>query len=113
MRLIERRVVLKDHAAVGAGSADGFAIDQDGSRVVGGCWGLRPAMRRSTVDLPQPEGPRMATNSPRPGRSWTVKLTSLIAVNARGVPALNVLVTSSNSTTIPFVVVHWCYSSSF
>ena len=27
------------------------------------CW-LKPAMRRSSVDLPEPEGPRSAKNSP-------------------------------------------------
>jgi hypothetical protein len=27
------------------------------------CW-LKPAMRRSSVDLPDPEGPRSAKNSP-------------------------------------------------
>src|SRR5436190_17279878 len=42
--------------------------------VAGKC-GRSPAMSRSTVDLPHPEGPRMQTNSPLPGRSSTVKLT--------------------------------------
>ena len=37
-----------------------------------------PAMARSSVDLPQPEGPTMTTNSP----GSTAKLTPLMARNA-------------------------------
>ena len=37
--------------------------------------GSRPAMARSSVDLPQPEGPTMTRNSP----SSTARLTPLMA----------------------------------
>src|SRR5688572_1643530 len=37
-------------------------------------------MSRKTVDFPQPEGPRMAMNSPLPGRSGTENVTSRITV---------------------------------
>ena len=51
-------------------------------------------MRRSTVDLPQPDGPRMAMNSPLFGRSGTVKVTLRMTVRSP-----NLLVTLRNSTT--------------
>ena len=40
-----------------------------------------PAISRSTVDLPQPDGPRIAMNSPVPGRSGTQKVTSRMTVS--------------------------------
>src|SRR5215471_2025714 len=52
-------------------------------------------MSRSTVDLPQPDGPRMQTNSPLPGRSSTVNETSRITVRSP-----NFLVTFLKSTTL-------------
>src|SRR5690348_2032631 len=62
---------------------------------VGGCWGVRAAMRRSTVDFPQPDGPRIVTNSILSGTSSTTNDTFLMAVN----PLSYVLVTRSNTTT--------------
>ena len=56
-------------------------------------------MRRSTVLLPQPLGPSTPMNSPMCGMFSTEKVTSLIAVNSRGVPASKVLVTFLKSTT--------------
>src|SRR4029079_19104210 len=61
--------------------------------VCGNC-GVSPAIIRITVDLPQPDGPRIDTNSPRPGASSLENDTSLIAVHSP-----NDLVTLSNSTT--------------
>src|SRR5262245_13038329 len=55
-------------------------------------------MVRSKVDLPQPDGPTMAINSPRFGKSSIVKVTSLIAIFASG-PEPKVLVTFLNATT--------------
>src|ERR1700736_3877021 len=63
---------------------------------VGGWWGGSPAIRRSTVDFPQPDGPRIATNSPTPGRSGTENVTSRMIVRP---PKL--FVTCENSTTLP------------
>ena len=37
-------------------------------------------MSRSTVDFPQPDGPRIVTNSPVPGRSGTANVTSRMTV---------------------------------
>src|SRR5438876_9866193 len=37
-------------------------------------------MRRSTVDFPQPDGPRIAMNSPLSGRSGTENVTSRMTV---------------------------------
>src|SRR2546428_3779135 len=51
-------------------------------------------MRRSTVDFPQPDGPRMAMNSPLFGRSGTENVTSRMTVR---VP--NRFVTPRKSTT--------------
>ena len=48
-------------------------------RVAGKC-GRSPAIRRSTVDLPQPDGPRIAMNSPLSGTSGTVNVTSWMTV---------------------------------
>src|SRR5689334_3818112 len=62
--------------------------------VAGNCGG-NPAMRRRTVDLPHPEGPRMVTNSILPGTSLTTNDTSLIAVN----PFSYLLETLSKTTT--------------
>src|SRR5688572_6433808 len=59
-----------------------------------GNWGWSPAIIRITVDLPQPDGPRIETNSPRPGWSSIVNETSRIAVKSP-----NRLVTLSNITT--------------
>src|SRR5689334_3515895 len=44
--------------------------------------GRSPAISRSTVDLPQPDGPRMAMNSPLSGRSGTEKVTSRMTVSS-------------------------------
>ena len=52
-------------------------------------------MRRSTVDFPQPDGPRIVTNSPWPGRSGTEKVTSRITVKSP-----NRFVTPRNSTML-------------
>src|SRR5262249_54693648 len=57
----------------------------------------RPAISFSTVDFPQPDGPRIAISSPTLGRSATWNVTLWIAVYGRLPP--NVLVTSLNSTT--------------
>jgi hypothetical protein len=65
--VVEAGVVLKDHAAVGARAGDRLAWTST-SPVVGGCWGVRPAISRRIVLLPQPLGPRMQTNSPLFGR---------------------------------------------
>ena len=62
---------------------------------VGGWWGDSPAISRSTVDLPQPDGPRIATNSPAPDTSGTQKVTSLMIVRPP-----NRFVTCENSTTL-------------
>src|SRR6185436_17828566 len=62
--------------------------------VAGKC-GRSPAMSRSTVDLPQPDGPRMAMNSPFAGRSSTLKVTSRMMVRSP-----NFFVTFLKSTTL-------------
>src|SRR5437899_1365644 len=61
---------------------------------VGGKCGRRPAISRSTVDLPQPDGPRIAMNSPLPGRSVTENVTSRMTVRSP-----NRFVTPWKSTT--------------
>src|ERR1700722_8694798 len=66
---------------------------------VSGCCGRSPAIRRSTVDLPQPDGPRMAMNSPLSGRSVTQNVTSLMTVRSP-----NRFVTPWNSTTFTSVL---------
>jgi hypothetical protein len=53
---------------------------------------------RSTVDLPQPEGPTMVIISPTFGRSCTTKDTSLMAILAPG-PVPKTLVTFWNRTS--------------
>src|SRR5438034_6419985 len=55
-------------------------------------------MRRSTVDFPQPDGPRIAMNSPLSGRSGTENVTSRMTVS---VP--NRFVTPRKSTTFAYV----------
>src|SRR5919202_4482295 len=62
---------------------------------VGGKCGLNAAISRSTVDFPHPDGPRMAMNSPLPGRSATENVTSRMTVR---VP--NRFVTFLKSTTL-------------
>src|SRR6185295_12270860 len=62
--------------------------------VAGNC-GVRPAIKRSTVDFPHPDGPRIVTISILSGMSSTTNETSLIAVN----PLSYVLETRSNTTT--------------
>ena len=57
------------------GALRGDAIDEDRIRE-SGC--SNPAIIFISVDLPQPEGPTMATNSPSP----TVKLTSSTTCSA-------------------------------
>lgn len=42
----------------------GRVTSRSPTRTLPVCWVSRPAMQRSTVDLPQPEGPMRATNSP-------------------------------------------------
>src|SRR5690348_15226639 len=65
---------------------------------VGGKCGFKPAMIRSKVDLPQPEGPTMVTSSPTLGASSTTKQTSWIAtLGACAGPKL--LVTFLKTTT--------------
>src|SRR5437867_7453118 len=49
--------------------------------VAGKC-GRSPAISRSTVDLPQPDGPRIATNSPLSGTSGTANVTSRMTVSS-------------------------------
>ena len=63
------------------GRSTGFPPTSTVPSVAGKC-GRKPAIRRSTVDLPQPDGPRMATNSPLSGRSGTENVTSLMTVSA-------------------------------
>ena len=86
--VIEAGVILEDHAAVGAGSGNRLSLAPALRRVVGGCCGVRPAINRRIVLLPQPLGPRTQTNSPLFGRSSTKKLTSRMAVYSFGWPAL-------------------------
>ena len=53
-------------------SASGFSMGFSNTFAwpdVGGKCGRNPAMIRSTVDLPQPDGPTIATNSPAFGKS--------------------------------------------
>ena len=50
----------------GPGPVTGLPSISTVPEVCGNC-GSRPAIIRITVDLPQPEGPRIDTNSPRPG----------------------------------------------
>ena len=45
------------------GASTGWSADQHRPSLAGKC-GRSPAISRSTVDLPQPEGPRMVMNSP-------------------------------------------------
>src|SRR5216684_8548585 len=52
-------------------------------------------MSRSTVDFPQPDGPRMAMNSPLFGTSSTENVTSRMTVNPP-----NRFVTARKSTTL-------------
>ena len=66
--MVEAGVVLKDHAAVGAGPDDRVADAPAPRRWWAGCWGGSPAISRRIVLLPQPLGPRMQTNSPLFGR---------------------------------------------
>src|SRR5437879_1372072 len=61
------------------GRQTGLPLTSTVPSVAGKC-GRRPAISRSTVDLPQPDGPRIATNSPLLGRSSTENVTSLITV---------------------------------
>src|ERR1051325_320244 len=61
-----------------------------------GWCGRSPAMSRSTVDLPHPDGPRIAMNSPLLGRSGTANVTSRMTV---WLPKR--FVTFLNSTTLP------------
>ena len=54
--VVERGVVLKHHAAIGTGLLDAAAADEHVPSVGGWC-GRSPAINRSTVDFPQPDGP--------------------------------------------------------
>src|SRR3954471_13139787 len=60
---------------------------------VAGCCDRKPAIGRSTVDLPQPDGPRMQMNSPLSGMLGTQNVTSRMIVSLP-----NCLVTLRNST---------------
>jgi len=79
--VVERGVVLKHHAPVRAGALDRLAAHQHRALGGGNC-GRSPAISRSTVDLPQPEGPRIAMNSPLSGTSGTENVTSRMTVCA-------------------------------
>ena len=85
--VVEARVVLKDHAAIGTRAGDRLPRTRT-SPAVGGCCGSSPAISRRIVLLPQPLGPRTQMNSPLPIRSSTTNVTSRIAVNSLGWPAL-------------------------
>src|SRR3954469_14134090 len=63
----------------GPGRSTGLSATSTVPSDAGEC-GRRPAMSRSTVDLPQPDGPRMETNSPLSATSGTEKVTSRITV---------------------------------
>src|SRR6476646_2721571 len=76
------------------GASTGFPRTSTDPEVAGNC-GVRPAIRRSTVDFPHPDGPRIVTNSILVGMSSTTNETSLIAVN----PLSYVFVTRSKTTT--------------
>src|SRR2546427_12545099 len=76
------------------GCSTGLSATSTAPSVAGWC-GRRPAISRKTVDLPQPEGPRIAMNSPFPGRSGTEKVTSRMIVTFP-----NCLVTPRNSTAL-------------
>src|SRR4051794_5613229 len=75
------------------GSPTGLPMTSTVPSVAGWC-GRRPAINRSTVDLPQPDGPRMQMNSPLSGMLGTQKVTSRITTRLP-----NRLVTLRNSTT--------------
>ncbi len=61
--IVERRVILKDHAAIGARDRAPACPTTSTVPDVAGYCGVSPAMSRSTVDFPQPDGPRMVMNS--------------------------------------------------
>src|SRR5438093_13150376 len=63
--------------------------------------GKRPATMFRIVLLPQPEGPRKTRNSPTPGSSWTVRLTSRMASQVLPSGRTNVLETFLSSRTLP------------
>src|SRR5438552_1532353 len=76
------------------------------SPLVGGKCGLSAEMMRKRVDLPQPDGPTIVTNSPLFGRSSTRNDTSWIATLAAA-PCPKLLVTlwkATNSGRAPSVV---------
>ena len=82
----EQRVLLEDDAAVEARAGDRLAVEQDLAR-----WPARssPAIRSSSVDLPQPLGPTSTRNSP----ARTSKVTPSMAARRVGaVRSGNVLV---------------------
>src|SRR5512137_952699 len=59
--------------------------------------GFSPVIMRSSVDLPQPDGPSKHTNSP----GWIAKLTSCTAVNCLGgIPYKRDTFLSSSSGTV-------------
>ena len=84
--VVEAGVVLKNHAAVGAGPGRRVGPSRAPRRVVGGCCGRSPAISRRIVLLPQPLGPRMQMNSPLSIRSSTTNVTLRIAVNSLARP---------------------------
>src|SRR6266581_2728765 len=77
----------------GPGHSTGLPPTSTVPSVAGNC-GRSPAISRRTVDLPQPDGPRIAMNSPLSGRSGTEKVTSRITVTSP-----NRFVTFRKSTT--------------
>ena len=69
----EKIRVLKDQAALGVGTGDRLRLPTQSSPESGES---RPAMRRRSVDLPQPLGPTMETNSPAATDSETLSSAS-------------------------------------
>ena len=60
------RVVLEDHRDVAVAGWQGRSIDCSPMRMSPSVTGSSPAIMRSNVDFPQPDGPRKTMNSP----SW-------------------------------------------
>src|SRR4029077_5348477 len=75
------------------GCSTGFPPTSTVPSDAGKC-GRNAAISRSTVDLPQPDGPRIVMNSPLPGRSGTENVTSRMTVTSP-----NRFVTRWKSTT--------------
>ncbi len=71
--------------------APAFAASASGHSTFPLVGSLKPAMMRSAVDLPQPEGPSSDTNSP--GHTWRLRRSSATT------PLAKVLPTPSSATT--------------